>query len=269
MTAFFLAHITVFALAAFWIFVAAVQAMPDPTSSSSTFYKWSFTFLHLLGADLQGAFGSKLPPAPAAVSQKGSARFGVVMLACTLSICVVVAGCTIPAWVKDIEAEMPTIIDAIGDLLPILQVLNVSPVAINDIEKAQTDLTAANTLAKGFQSGSTAPLAQVQALLADAQTNISSVDQFVPADSQGLVATLLQDATNEVNTIAADTQQTAAAGRFAATPAKKPLGRSAFVKTWNSHIRKTGNPAVDEVASKLKLDEHGRFVHLVTLYRVK
>ena len=164
---------------------------------------------------------------------------------------------------------MPTIIDAIGGLLPILEALNLPVAATSDIVKAQTDLTAANTLAKGFQPGSTAPLAQVQALLADAQTNISAVNAFVPADSQGLVATLLQDATNEVNTIAADTAQTAVAGKFAATPAKQPLGRAVFARTWNDHIKKTGNPAVDELAAKMRLSEHGTFVHVITLYRVK
>jgi hypothetical protein len=45
-----------------WIFSAAIQAMPEPTTASSQFYRWMYGFTHLLGANLKQVNGAITPP---------------------------------------------------------------------------------------------------------------------------------------------------------------------------------------------------------------
>ena len=84
---FIAAHLFWTGVIAFWVFSAAVSAMPQPASSSSNFYNWLFGFLTLVRADFAGAFGSKIPGTAPQPAQKGSARIGALVLVCTLSMC--------------------------------------------------------------------------------------------------------------------------------------------------------------------------------------
>lgn len=45
----------------YWIFNAAVGAMPEPTPSSSAGYAWAFKFLHTLAGNITTAFANKIP----------------------------------------------------------------------------------------------------------------------------------------------------------------------------------------------------------------
>lgn len=40
------------AIAAYWIFNAAVQAIPKPPEAASTWHVWLFNFAHLLSANI-------------------------------------------------------------------------------------------------------------------------------------------------------------------------------------------------------------------------
>lgn len=54
-------HSTIIGIVAFWVFSAAVSAMPAPTTTSSASYLWAFNFLHTIAGNLTTAWGSKVP----------------------------------------------------------------------------------------------------------------------------------------------------------------------------------------------------------------
>lgn len=49
------------AVALFWIYSAAVSAMPAPTDKSGGGYQWLYSFLHTIAGNLTTAFASKVP----------------------------------------------------------------------------------------------------------------------------------------------------------------------------------------------------------------
>ena len=51
------------AVAAYWIFSAAVSSMPDPpaTGGAASGYLWLFRFLHTVAGNITTAFGSRIP----------------------------------------------------------------------------------------------------------------------------------------------------------------------------------------------------------------
>ena len=46
---------------AYWIFLAAVGAMPEPTSADTKTYHFGYKFLHTIAGNITTAFGSKVP----------------------------------------------------------------------------------------------------------------------------------------------------------------------------------------------------------------
>lgn len=48
----FLSENTLVALAAYWIFNAAVQAIPKPPENAKALHVWAFNFAHLLSANI-------------------------------------------------------------------------------------------------------------------------------------------------------------------------------------------------------------------------
>lgn len=54
------AHPVIVAMALYWIFSAAVSAMPMP-QNGSMFYKWAFAFLHTLAGSVARAVATKYP----------------------------------------------------------------------------------------------------------------------------------------------------------------------------------------------------------------
>lgn len=55
------AHPTAFALGSFWVFSAAVSALPMPQDNSSPFYKWVFAFGHTLAGSVARVIAMKYP----------------------------------------------------------------------------------------------------------------------------------------------------------------------------------------------------------------
>jgi hypothetical protein len=53
-----------------WVYSAAVSALPTPTTASSAFYTWFYTFSKTIAGDLGSAFNKYLPT-PAQSAQKG------------------------------------------------------------------------------------------------------------------------------------------------------------------------------------------------------
>ncbi len=49
------------ALAAFYVFSAAVSSMPEPVATSGRFYVWLYHFTHVLSGDLSQYIGSRTP----------------------------------------------------------------------------------------------------------------------------------------------------------------------------------------------------------------
>ena len=49
------------AVAAYWIFSAAVSAMPEPGTSGSPGYLWLYRFLHTTAGNITTALGSRIP----------------------------------------------------------------------------------------------------------------------------------------------------------------------------------------------------------------
>jgi hypothetical protein len=45
----------------YWVFSAAVSAMPEPTPDGSPAYLWLFRFLHSIAGNITTVFGSKIP----------------------------------------------------------------------------------------------------------------------------------------------------------------------------------------------------------------
>lgn len=58
---FILAHQFWTAVAAYWLFSAAVSSMPDPSEKSSSGYTWFWKFTHIIAGNLNNAFGGKVP----------------------------------------------------------------------------------------------------------------------------------------------------------------------------------------------------------------
>lgn len=54
-------HSTIIGLALYWVFSAAVSAMPDPMPSGNPGYLWLYRFAHTIAGDLSTVIGSKLP----------------------------------------------------------------------------------------------------------------------------------------------------------------------------------------------------------------
>ena len=59
------AHSVGFTLAAYWLFSAAVGAMPAPTDKQGAFYHWAFGFLNTLAGSISRAVTNKFPTPPA------------------------------------------------------------------------------------------------------------------------------------------------------------------------------------------------------------
>jgi hypothetical protein len=47
------------AVAAYWVFSAAVSAMPPPNGGKG--YQWAYAFLHTIAGNLDKTFASKIP----------------------------------------------------------------------------------------------------------------------------------------------------------------------------------------------------------------
>ena len=45
----------------YWIYSAAVSAMPDPTADANAGYAWLYRFLHTIAGNLTTAFSGKIP----------------------------------------------------------------------------------------------------------------------------------------------------------------------------------------------------------------
>lgn len=58
---FFWNHSTIIGIIAFWIFSAAVSAMPTPTTGSSSSYLYFYNLFHTIAGNLTTAWGSKIP----------------------------------------------------------------------------------------------------------------------------------------------------------------------------------------------------------------
>src|SRR5438067_13455754 len=62
MIEFFIQHQFWAAVAIYWIFSAAVSAMPEPpNTNSSPGYLWLYRFVHTIAGNLTTAFGSRIP----------------------------------------------------------------------------------------------------------------------------------------------------------------------------------------------------------------
>src|SRR5579884_211810 len=61
MIQFVLQHQFGLAVAATWIFSAAVSAMPDPKPGDPGGYVWVFRFVHTIAGNLTTAFGNRIP----------------------------------------------------------------------------------------------------------------------------------------------------------------------------------------------------------------
>ena len=48
-------------IAAYWIFNAAVEAMPEPMPNGSPGYCWAYKFLNTLSGNVQEAFRHRIP----------------------------------------------------------------------------------------------------------------------------------------------------------------------------------------------------------------
>jgi hypothetical protein len=60
---FVLQHQFGIAVAAYWIFSAAVSSLPDPSPTGNAGYLWLYRFCHTTAGNLSTAFGAKIPGA--------------------------------------------------------------------------------------------------------------------------------------------------------------------------------------------------------------
>jgi hypothetical protein len=58
---FFIQHQFWVAVAAYWLFSAAVSALPEPSSTSGPGYLWLYRFCHTTAGNLSTAFGNRIP----------------------------------------------------------------------------------------------------------------------------------------------------------------------------------------------------------------
>jgi len=72
--AFLKAHTTTDALVAFYVWSAFIGSLPSPQLDSSAFYRFLFTFLNTLGANLSRAYSSRLPIAAAQATGVANAQ---------------------------------------------------------------------------------------------------------------------------------------------------------------------------------------------------
>lgn len=51
-------------LAAWWIYSAAIGALPAPNANSSAFYQWAFKFTNTIAANIARAYSTKVEASP-------------------------------------------------------------------------------------------------------------------------------------------------------------------------------------------------------------
>lgn len=74
------------AVIAYWIYSAAVSAMPDPMPNGNPGYLWMYRFLHTIAGNMTTAFGAKIPGIP-----NGAAK--LLVLLCLLPFLLPTSGC--------------------------------------------------------------------------------------------------------------------------------------------------------------------------------
>lgn len=55
------AHPVYLGIAVYWVYSAAVSALPAPDSADGKGYNWLYKFLHTIAGNISAAFGSKIP----------------------------------------------------------------------------------------------------------------------------------------------------------------------------------------------------------------
>jgi hypothetical protein len=58
---FILQHQFGIAVAAYWLFSAAVSSLPEPAAAANPVYMWLYRFCHTVAGNIMTAFGSRIP----------------------------------------------------------------------------------------------------------------------------------------------------------------------------------------------------------------
>ena len=253
---FITAHSTAFILGAYWLFSAIVSGMPDPAAGSSTAYVWIYRSLHTLAGNLSNAVAAKVP-SPQPPAQKGSARMGSVFGSAGLLVGILMlAGClTASQFTQYLNAVAP----AVSIILQIVATARGVPYSPAPAAKISGDVASVEKVYSDWQAAKAADkpgiLATVnssfQVLQADL-TQVFSVAQVSDQKVQGKVATLIGyvwDGVQLAESFVPQSQPVAARQAAVANLKAKQL-KSSFNGVLHA---RTGNAAVDQVASKLKL----------------
>jgi hypothetical protein len=162
---------------------------------------------------------SPLPPSPAMVARvRKMINSGLV---CILMVCLV--GCQTPQWVKDAEADLPTVLEIVTEILPIISAASGSPVPT----QVETDIQLAQDLYAKFEKTKDQSLIpQIQNAVAAAQSDINGILAALHISDPNTMKTVIAAlgvASAVLAAIASNIPVTASSSALAAKTSTKPL----------------------------------------------
>ena len=193
------------------------------------------------------------------------------VLVVTLSFAMFCTACS-TTWVSTLDFVLAAAAPALINILQIVAVANGQPVNSNLIAKINADATVVKTLAGDFAMASSlaAPgvCSQLQAAVSAYQADQTLVLQVAQVSDQNtqtkiaLLADLVGGTVVAIESVIPSCQSASAAKSFRSAP---PYSLTTFVSRYNGVlVTPTGNPAVDAVTQKLKLQRHSVFVRAIT-----
>jgi len=193
------------------------------------------------------------------------------VLVVTLSLAMFCTACS-TTWVSTLDFVLAAAAPALINILQIVAVANGQPVNSNLIAKINADATVVKTLAGDFAMASSlaAPgvCSQLQAAVSAYQADQTLVLQVAQVSDQNtqtkiaLLADLVGGTVVAIESVIPSCQSASAAKSFRSA---LPYSLTTFVSRYNGVlVTPTGNPAVDAVTQKLKLQRHSVFVRAIT-----
>lgn len=211
--------------------------------------------------------------------QKGESSLKKTIVVAVLSLALIVSGCS-TSWIAEVSNILADVAPALINVLNIVAIAEKKPVDANLTAKITQDAANLKTLSTDLAAASAAAApticAQTQAaanaLTADAGL-VLQVVQVSAASSQTNAMDVFQEGDAFVNTIVGLLPSCAvppAAAKKAFLDKAQALDSGTLRRAYNTALtHRTGNALVDAYNKNHKLPVHGRFVHVLTLDRVK
>ncbi|HEY4902658.1 MAG TPA: hypothetical protein VIH89_04225 [Candidatus Sulfotelmatobacter sp.] len=212
-------------------------------------------------------------------------RLMTVVLALVLCATVILSACS-TAWISQAEEIVAALIPAAANIVALVAALQGGNVSAQDLQAIQTagtqataDLQLLQSLIAEYEKADAQAqpgiLNQIQTAIETAQSNLSAILPTLhikDAATQAKITAVVGVVLSEVQSLAAivplvNPQASAAMVHVAERQATKqpPLTANEFVSSYNATMTaKTGNPALDQATSGLRIHAHGKLSRWAT-----